>query len=100
MRLTLTQLMHVNPQVIAHYDNLTDLQARAFADILSAFPNHRDTITGVYTGLEEANTRGWMEPTNLQALATHYFEPLAQRVRKISGAPSLQVLTLGCVHLV
>ena len=76
---------------IQYYDSLTKLQADAFLDVWNAFPDHRDTIVGAYTSLEEWNGVNWMDDANAIPLATHYFEPLAQEIRNRTGVDSLQV---------
>ena len=74
-----------------YFAQLTDLQASAFADIWAAFPQHHDTIVGVYTALEQWNGVGWMTESVAVPMATDYFEPLASRVRAASGSADLQV---------
>ena len=76
---------------VEYYDSLTNLQLKTFMDVWKAFPNHHDTLEGVYTSLEESNMVGWMDDSNAIPLATHYFEPFAQLVRNKTGKTSLQV---------
>jgi hypothetical protein len=80
-----------NKSKIEYYDELTELQAGAFADVWAVFPEHHDTIVGVYTSLEEWNGATWISESNLVPLATHYFEPLSTRVRNQSGKADLEI---------
>lgn len=70
-----------------YFGLLAALQADAFADVWSQFPQFHDTIAGVYTALEEWNSVGWTQYN--ESLAASYLQPLASRVR--SGRPHLQV---------
>lgn len=80
-----------NKTVPEYFAQLTELQAAAFADVWAAYPQHHDTIVGVYTGLEQWNGPSWMGDSVAGSMAADYFEPLATRVRAASGAAGLQV---------
>ena len=69
--------------VESYFGALADLQANAFADLWTVYPEYRSTIVGVYTALEEWNSVGWTKYN--QSLAECYLEPLAARARNISG---------------
>lgn len=70
-----------------YFGLLATLQANAFLDIWAQFPQYHDTISGVYTALEEWNGVSWSKHN--ESIATDYLQPLASRVR--SGRPQLQV---------
>ena len=74
-----------NKTVATYFAQLTDLQYRAFADIRAAYPQHRDTIRGVYTALEQWNGPSWMSPHVADPLATEYFQALATRVKALDA---------------
>ena len=74
-----------------YFSQLTALQTSAFADVWAAYPQHHDTIAGVYSSLEEWNGVGWMSPDVAGPMAKGYLEPLARQVRAQSGAAGLEV---------
>ena len=74
-----------------YFAQLTDLQVAAFADVWAAYPQHHETIVGVYSSLEQWNGLGWMKDSVAGPMATDYFEPLARRVRGLSDSTALQV---------
>lgn len=80
-----------NKTMDTYFDQLTHLQATAFAELWDRFPQHHDTIAGVYTGLEEWNGPGWMKPEVSASMAPRYLEALSKAVRTYSGKSELEV---------
>jgi hypothetical protein len=75
--------------VAEYFGYLASLEADAFEDVWAAFPEHHETITGVYTALEEWNGLSWVRDN--ESIATDYLQPLASRVHGASGQAKIEV---------